>query len=332
MTNGFIVPLRRRRDLAELGYDSRRIRRAVDSGMLTMLRRGVFVRTSELAPLTVEDNAVLRARAYSAIAAIPPIFAGRTAAAIHGLPLLSDDGKTHVISPNGRPGSGYEIVRHRGPLDNADVTEIGGMLCTSLARTVADVARAESRELAVSVADAALRQTAYRSPGVYDEAAAEALKEAARGTLLTQTVGRVQARRVLEFADGRAQLPGESISRIRLAELGFAVPSLQVPIRGPRGRTYWVDFGLDDVEAWGEFDGKKKYGALASAEGKSPGEIVAEEKRREDWIRGVTRRPVVRWGWGDITDAATLGRRLAAFGIRPNPSRPGTSSQKTASA
>ncbi|SIR72316.1 Transcriptional regulator, AbiEi antitoxin, Type IV TA system [Microbacterium sp. RURRCA19A] len=317
MTNGFIVPLRRRRDLVELGYDSRRIRREVESGHLRAMRRGVFARTSELAPLTVEDHAVLRARAYSAVAAVPPIFAASTAAAIHGLPLLLDDGKTHVISPNDRPGSGYEIVRHRGQLDDGDVTEIRGLLCTSVPRTIADIARLESHELAVSVADAALRLAAYRSPGVYDVAAAEAVKEAARTSVHPHSMGRAQARRVLEFADGRAQLPGESISRIRLAELGFAAPSLQVPVRGPRGRTYWVDFGLDDVEAWGEFDGKAKYRA---SHDKSPADIVAEEKRREDWIRGVTKRPVVRWGWADITDAATLGRRLAAFGIRPDPS------------
>ncbi|RWR12927.1 hypothetical protein D8Y23_16590 [Microbacterium enclense] len=306
-----------------LGFDSRRIRREVESGRLTVLRRGLFARTSELEPLTVEDRTVLRARAYSAIAAIRPIFAGRTAAAMHGLPLLSDDGKTHVISPNGRPGSGYEIARHRGQLGDGDVTEVQGVLCTSLPRTIADIARMESEELAVSVADAGLRQAAYRSPGAYDLAAAEALKEAARATLLPHGAGRAQARRVLDFADGRAQLPGESISRIRLIELGFAVPSLQVPVRGPRGRVYWVDFGLDDVGAWGEFDGKAKYRELASAEKKSAADIVAEEKAREDWIRGVTKRPVVRWGWADIADAATLGRRLAAFGIRPNHSRPG---------
>lgn len=296
-----------------------------------MLRRGVFARTSELAPLNVEDNVVLRARAYSAIAAFPPVFAGRTAAAIHGLPLLTDDGLTHIVSPASRPGSGYEIVRHRGQLGDGDLTEVRGVMCTSLPRTIADIARTEPRELAVSVADAGLRHTAFRSPGAYDVAAAEVLREAARATLLPHSVGRAKARRVLDFADGRAQLPGESISRIRLVELGFAVPSLQVPVKGPRGRMYWVDFGLDDMEAWGEFDGRTKYHESAS-ERRSPADIVAEEKRREDWIRGVTKRPVVRWGWADITDAATLGRRLAAFGIRPNRTQPAIHSADTASA
>ena len=68
-----------------------------------------------------------------------------------------------------------------------------------------------------------------------------------------------QARWVIRFADGRAQLPGESVSRLQLVRLGFRTPQLQVPVAGPAGRTYFVDFGLDDVHAFGEFDGKDKY-------------------------------------------------------------------------
>ncbi|GAA5148157.1 hypothetical protein GCM10025768_09400 [Microbacterium pseudoresistens] len=51
--------------------------------------------------------------------------------------------------------------------------------------------------------------------------------------------------------------------------------------------------------------------------GRSPDEVFHEEKRREDWIRGVEQRPLARWGWTHLTDAATLARRLAAFRIRP---------------
>ncbi|MDQ1171492.1 hypothetical protein QE392_003296 [Microbacterium proteolyticum] len=257
------------------------------------------------------------ARAYAAIASIPPIFATRTAAALHGLPLLADDEKTHVISTADRPGSGYEVVRHRGQLDEDDLTEIGGLRCTSLSRTVADLARTDSRERAVSAADAALRKVAFRAPETYDDDAADGFTDMALAHISPTSVGRAKARWVLTFANGRAQLPGESISRIRLRELGFAPPSLQVPVAGPRGCTYWVDFGLDDADAWGEFDGTSKYRDQTMTGGRSTSEVVEREKRREDWIRGVTKRALVRWGWGDITDAASLGRRLAAFGVRP---------------
>ncbi|MFJ4158797.1 hypothetical protein [Microbacterium testaceum] len=181
------------------------------------------------------------------------------------------------------------------------------------------MARWDSRESAVAVADAGLRAVAWTTSNTYDLDKAETFRESAIDALDVSPRGRSRGRRVLEFADGRAERPGESISRIRLDELGFTSPSLQVAVDGPRGKTYWLDFGLDEANAWGEFDGKVKYRELADASGHSSREVVEAEKRREDWIRGTTGRTVVRWGWEHISDAATLGRRLAAFGVRPGP-------------
>lgn len=171
----------------------------------------------------------------------------------------------------------------------------------------------------MAAADAGLRAIAWTAPGTYDLVKAETFRESAIEALDFSPRGRRRGRRVLEFADGRAQRPGESISRIRLDELGFASPSLQVAVDGPRGKTYWLDFGFDEANAWGEFDGKVKYRELADASERSSREIVEAEKQREDWIRGTTGRTMVRWGWEHISDAAALGRRLAAFGVRPGP-------------
>lgn len=51
--------------------------------------------------------------------------------------------------------------------------------------------------------------------------------------------------------------------------------------------------------------------------GRSSAAVFDEEKQREDWIRGATQRRFARWGWSHIETAPLLGRRLAAFGIRP---------------
>ena len=126
-----------------------------------------------------------------------------------------------------------------------------------------------------------------------------------------------QARWVAQFADGRAQLPGESVSRLYLDDLGFASPQLQVAFPGPRGQDYAIDFGLDDVNAWGEFDGLGKYFDVEL--GGDPGgrEALLREKEREDWIRGRSGRAFVRWGMRHVKDATTLGLHLAAFGLSP---------------
>lgn len=317
MSSEHTIPLISRQQLDALGWHSRRLRRAVDAGELNVLRRGVYVRAADLAESTTEQRMVVRARALAFVSRRPPVFCGSTAAAILGLPILRDDGALHVISEEPRSRSGPGIIRHRDLADDSLVVEAAGVRCTSLPRTVVDVARHESRDAAVCVADAALRQTAFHPPGTYDERAAAALKDEMQRIAAMTTRGRLRAERVIGLADGRAQLPGESISRLRLLELGFATPSLQVPVPGPGGRTFWVDFGLDDVAAWGEFDGRIKYRELPAASGRDAIEILEQEKRREDWIRGTTHRRFARWGWRDLKDATTLGRRLAAFRIEP---------------
>lgn len=317
MTVALAVPLIRRRQLEEIGWHSRRVNRELESGYLTRVRSGVYIRSADVASLTVEDRIVVRARALALVATTRPVFCGITAAVLQGMPCLRDDGRLHVLTAAARAGAGPDIVRHRGLLEAQHYVDLDGLRCTPLAQTVVDVARGESRETAVSVADAALREQAFTPPGSYDVEEAERFREAALTWASRTTRGRRAAERILLFADGRAQRAGESISRLRLHDLGFAPPSLQVPVAGPNGTTYWVDFGLDDVDAWGEFDGRIKYRGLAGGAGRSPFEVMDAEKKREDWIRGTTQRRLVRWGWEDIRDAATLGRRLRAFGVDP---------------
>jgi hypothetical protein len=315
--NTAAVALIRRSQLAEHGWHSRRVRLEVERGYLRPIRPGVYARGADVDGLTPEQRIVVRAKALVLVSANRPMFCGVTAAAIQGLPCLRDDGLLHVLCPDARPSGASDVVRHRDLARDAHYVELDGLRCTPLARTVADVARMESRDAAVTVADAALRERAFTPPGSYDLDAAERFREEALNWTRLATRRRHAAERALTLADGRAQLPGESVSRLRLLDLGFAPPALQVPVAGPRGNTYWIDFGLDDVGAWGEFDGMLKYRRLATDAGRSPQTVVEEEKRREDWIRGTTQRRFARWGWEHLTDAATLGRRLSAFCITP---------------
>ena len=45
-------------------------------------------------------------------------------------------------------------------------------------------------------------------------------------------------------------------------------------------------------------------------------QILLAEKEREDWVRGMTGKRVVRWGWAEAQTRLLLARRLMAFGIR----------------
>lgn len=126
-----------------------------------------------------------------------------------------------------------------------------------------------------------------------------------------------RARWIGAFADGRAQLPGESVSRLQLHRLGFRDIDLQVPLVGSDGARYFADFGFPRSQAFGEFDGEEKYRDAELRTTSTAADAVMAEKHREDEIRGVTGWRVVRWGSSHIRTPEDLGRRLAAFGIRP---------------
>jgi hypothetical protein len=312
------VPLLRRDDLADEHLTSRAVARSLAAGSLLRVRPGVFVRAADVAALTPEERAVVRVRALDAAVVEPPVASHISAAAMHGLPLWNvHDKRVHVIAPRERPGAASGVVRHRGELEADDVVEVGGMLCTSLARTVADIARTSSFLTAACVADAALRQVAVAGPGTYDLDRADAFRRVAEEVAGRSAHGVARAMRLLAFADGRAQLPGESVSRVHLVHLGFATPRLQVLVVGPNGNEFWVDFGLDDVFAFGEFDGKGKYRDRLLRRGLTMAQVLDQEKQREDWIRGRTQRRFARWGGEHISTAMTLGDRLASFGIVP---------------
>lgn len=318
MVSGFDVPLLRRHDLARQGIGPHALDRMLANSALKRVRPGVYVRAEDVGMLKPEGHIVVRARALAATSRATPVFSHLTAAAILDLPVHGWRGVTlDVILSPARPGRAAEVVRHRGELGEHDVTRVRGLTCTNMVRTVADIARTATFASAVCTIDAALRRVAHARTGRYLFDRAEEFRDSAREVAERSAHGRARAERALAFADGRAQLPGESVSRILLAALGFAPPSLQVRIPGPRGSDYFVDFGLDDANAFGEFDGTGKYVDAALRGTRTAEQAVLTEKQREDWIRGRTQRRFARWGWQHVRSARQLGERLASFGITP---------------
>ena len=178
---------------------------------------------------------------------------------------------------------------HAATLDPAEIAVVDGVLVTSPARAVVDVARTVPFEQAVVVVDAAL------AIGLVD--AGELTKVLER---LARRRGVPVARRALAFGDARAESVGESRSRVALLRAGLPVPELQHEVRDPAGRLIGrVDFAWPDHGVLGEFDGKIKYGRVPPSPGRSPGDVVFEEKVREDKLRGEGWE-MVRWTWHDL--------------------------------
>lgn len=315
-----------RTQLAASGLLPRELRRLVDVGEIRRIHRGWYVPQSTWKTLYTEQrhHAHLRGVAQ-AMRSENAVFSHSSAAVLWGLPLFRWHPRSvHTTLRHGiHVRSAADVVRHRDALHERDVTEINGVRCTSLARTSIDVARLAPLEAAVAALDAAFRRVAG-SPGGgqdYDVDRAERFRDDLSRRLvgLKGARGVCQARWVVGFADGRAQLPGESVSRLYLDQLGFARPRLQVAVAGPAGSPYFIDFELDG--AWGEFDGIGKYTDPNYLRGRSPAQALEDEKRREDWIRGVTGRRVVRWTFEHLDSASALSHRLGAFGIHPSRAR-----------
>ncbi len=129
------------------------------------------------------------------------------------------------------------IQLHAAPLGASDVVVIDGVSVTTLARTVADLARSLSFEQAVVTGDAALRQGLERS---------EVEVCLAR---MRRWPGVIQARRVIRFLDGRSESPGESRSRVGFLTSGIPSPEPQHEIYNEHGRLIgrtdfaWVELG-----------------------------------------------------------------------------------------
>lgn len=221
-------------------------------------------------------------------------FSHESAALLWGCDVVRLSPLTHVIQ-RARPGSrGRDVlVRHHGgvPVDQRDAVNRFPVTC--LARTLVDCASSLPADRALVIADSGLRQ------GASPEAVAAVLADrpGARGV--------AQARTVLALADGRAQSPGETLTRWALHEHGIPAPELQLEVVTRRGR-YFLDLGWQERRLGLEFDGLVKY---SGEYGSTAPEAIFAEKQRQDAIEDEGWR-LIRITWQDLNRPAALADRI----------------------
>lgn len=78
----------------------------------------------------------------------------------------------------------------------------------------------------------------------------------------------------------------------------------------------WEQYRLhwEETRVVGEFDGRDKYLKPEYLRGRTPSDVVFEEKVREDRIRA-TDRNVVRWVWDELNSPGRLERILLDAGV-----------------
>ena len=223
------------------------------------------------------------------------------AALAWGMPVFGDLHRACVTVQSGTPLRSLANVHlHRATLASDDLSSLAGWPVLHPARTVMDVAREHGVHAGVVAADFALHEQLVNLRGL--ETAFEQCR---------QWPGRKAARATMLTADGVAESPLESLSRLQMVASGLPRPRLQAEICDEYGRSvarvdfYWEDFGVV-----GESDGNLKYERGARA--------IVEEKARHKELEELG-LVVVRWGWADLFPFDKVARRLRAAYVRGLP-------------
>ena len=238
------------------GLTRDQVRQLHRSGRWQRLLRGCFVPDVELSESTRR-----RARIRAAVTSLGPgAFAVLdTALELHGIAGLRRTSQVHVSVPADRPRPQRALVPwlavHQVTVRFGDVVEVAGIPATSPLRTVSDVILRVDRYPAVSVLDSALNQ------GRIDPAHLTAIPNLIRGRR-----GAVVAGACLAEADGRAQSPLETRSRLRCVDGGVPPDTLQLEVRDDDGYLLGIgDLGWRGPRVIAEADGRDAHGTLAAA-------------------------------------------------------------------
>ncbi len=161
-----------------------------------------------------------------------------------GMELVRPPTRAHVTVPRGCRRAADGVRMHQQDLAPDDVREKGGLLVTSPARTVVDLARTLPREEAVAVADSALRVGALTYPELVDAVGA-----------LAPANGRPRCREVLALVDPRCGSVLESLARVLFEDAGLRPFETQHVVRAGRAVLARVDFAWPEAHLVVEVDG-----------------------------------------------------------------------------
>lgn len=239
------------------GLSEKKLKVLVASGDLVRMRRGCYA-TKEILAQAESDACLRHAIKVAALAEASRrrncVASHHSAARIHGLELLFPPGEnvlTVTVPPGKKTGRPKEtdVVRHAAALPEEHITEYREIKVTTVARTVADIARTSTFAQGVVVADSAMRRDPNLKPQIR-----EVLRECRKwpGTGL--------AWKVAEFAEWVPETPLESAARAVFHEHGLPPPVFQAPILGKNGALVArTDFCWPEYGAIAEADGADKY-------------------------------------------------------------------------
>ncbi|MBV1852105.1 endonuclease domain-containing protein [Catellatospora sp. NEAU-YM18] len=257
--------------------------------MWRTVSRGVYLVDADLrADTSLDAKALVRAAVLTggphAVAVL------ESAAVVHGLHGLRPESRLHVSLPGKlavpRRLGDTSVVPHQFTLADDEVAVVDGITVTTPLRTVADLMLKVDRLAAVSVLDSALNK------GLLTE---DDLPEL-HGSIARRR-GAVHARAWIDLANGLAESPLETRSRLRCVDGKVPPDELQAVITDATGRPIArVDLLWRAARVIGEADGGEIHDRP---------EAVFRDRERQNALVNEGYR-VIRFTWRDTLDPRTI--------------------------
>lgn len=209
-----------RRDLAQHGVTAHVLRSRLRSGDWDYLLPGAY-----LAEISREGHQLRRAWARSAVLTVPgATLSHGSAARLHGIEGVPRSGAVDVLVPRRVEAVRRPLVPRRWRVVPEHIEDLDGLPVTSVVRTLADLVPLLDRPDGLAVLDSALHR------GLVDVAGVEAA-----AVMAARRRGAAQVSSLWGLADGLAETPVESRSRLRCLDAGLAPRALQEEVRDDHG-------------------------------------------------------------------------------------------------
>lgn len=252
-------------DALALGFRQDELTAAERERRLRRLMTGVYLRSD--VPVTTE----VRAQAAALATSPHVVMCDRTAAWILGVDVfryaeldLEPQLETYVLRGH-RAVNRAECYGGTRDLEARDWMLIGGVRVTTPVRTALDLGCKLPRREALAAMDALMRRHSFT--------VGDLVRELGR---YRRRRGVIQLRQLIGLVDGRAESPGESWTRLEIADRGLPVPELQHWVTVDGVRTYRLDLAYPHARVAIEYDGEEFHSA--------PEDRAGDSARRQ-WLR-----------------------------------------------
>jgi very-short-patch-repair endonuclease len=170
------------------------------------------------------------------------VLAGLSASALLGANWIEAGTPAELVHSNRRAPAMLTV--HSDVLASGETQALAGMTATTPARTAFDLGRRLGLEDGLRRVDALMNAIDLKAT---DVEAVIAAHPGARGL--------AQLRQTLDLADGGAESPYESLTRLLLIKSRFPRPQTQIQVLGKDGFVWRIDMGWPEYRVGVDFDG-----------------------------------------------------------------------------